>query len=163
MIDQKLLPFKKLDCENVNEISNEIYSFLVEKTNIINMDYEPWRFLTTKDFVANAPLLIKYFSSLNLKLRDIAAVVIEDETKLSPHKDAPPVIAKINFPVINTLDTYNVWWDDDGNEIDRVEMIQPIAFNASITHGVEFGKNPKFPRIVVSCMFIKQPLHLLVP
>ena len=160
---QTLLPYRKLECGNISEISLDILKFITNETNVLNLDEMPWRFLKTKDFVNNVPSLVHYFSSLQLKIRDIAAVVIQDETKFKPHKDEPPVIAKINFPVYNTFDTYNVWWDDNGNEIGRVEMIQPIAFNASITHGVEFGKNPKFPRIVVSCMFIKQPLHLLIP
>ena len=102
-----------------------------------------------------------WFRSLGLRLRDVAATVTTSAEGLEPHKDEPPVVAKINFPVLNTRDTWNIWWDDEGNEIARIQMLKPLVFNASIMHGVEMGPNCSYPRVVLSCMFIKEPLDLL--
>ena len=77
------------------------------------------------------------------------------------HTDVPPVIAKINFPVLNTEDTYNVWFDDKGKEIDRVESTKPIVLRSDIMHTVECGRNSKLPRIQFSFCFYNEPLHLL--
>ena len=79
----------------------------------------------------------------------------------STHKDAPPVVAKINFPVLNTADTYNVWFDDEGKEVDRVECVHPIVFRSDILHTVEIGNTAKFPRLQFSFCFYKEPLDLL--
>ena len=77
------------------------------------------------------------------------------------HKDAPPVIAKINFPVLNTEDTYNVWYDEWGNEIDRTECTTPLVLRSDINHTVEIGANAKYPRLQFSFCFYNEPLHLL--
>jgi hypothetical protein len=158
-----LLPFKKLYCENVNQISDDILFYLQNKTRVISKDDKHWRFLNVLELVKNVPSLVNYFKTFDLKLRDVAAVVVTHPSALLPHKDDPSVVTKINFPVLNTKDTYNVWWDDTGKEIGRIEMVQPIAFNASIKHGIEFSPLPVFPRIVLSCMFFNEPTHLLVP
>ena len=87
--------------------------------------------------------------------------IYNDEIQTESHVDDPPVIAKINFPVLNTKDTYNVWFDDKGNEIDRVECTKPIVLRSNILHTVEIGKNAKYPRIQFSFCFYSEPLHLL--
>ena len=73
----------------------------------------------------------------------------------------PPVIAKINFPVLNTKDTYNVWFDDDRKEIDRVECDRPIVLRSDILHTVEIGDAAKYPRLQFSFCFYNEPLQLL--
>ena len=75
--------------------------------------------------------------------------------------DEPPVVAKINFPVLNTRDTYNVWFDDSGNEIDRVECTKPIVLRSDIMHTVEVGQKAILPRIQFSFCFYNEPLHLI--
>ena len=87
--------------------------------------------------------------------------ITNEQIQTSKHRDEPPVIAKINFPVLNTKDTYNVWFDDEGNEIDRVECTKPIVLRSDILHTVEIGKGSKHPRIQFSFCFYKEPLHLL--
>ena len=81
--------------------------------------------------------------------------------KTSPHVDEPPVVAKINFPVLNTKGTYNVWFDETGNEIDRVECNKPIVLRSNILHTVEMANDAVLPRIQFSFCFYNEPLHLL--
>ena len=90
---------------------------------------------------------------MSLKVRDMSFTIYNDEITTSIHKDEPPVIAKINFPVLNTKDTYNVWFDNDEKEIDRVECDRPIVLRSNILHTVEIGKVAKFPRLQFSFCF----------
>jgi hypothetical protein len=160
-----LLPYKELDCADVDAISSDIWQFINDKTDIMNNRSVgknfTWNFLSASELIVEVPSLNTWFRSLGLRLRDVAATVTRTAYGLEAHKDDPPVIAKINFPVINTKDTWNLWWDDDGNEVARIEMMKPLAFNAAMTHGVEMGQSCVYPRVVLSCMFMKQPLHLL--
>ena len=87
--------------------------------------------------------------------------VWNEEIQTVPHVDEPPVVAKINVPVLNTKDTYNVWFDENKNEIDRVECTKPIVLRSDIMHTVEMGKDAKYPRIQFSFCFYNEPLHLL--
>jgi len=103
----------------------------------------------------------KWFDEQGLKVRDMSFTIYNEEIYTGIHKDEPPVIAKINFPVLNTKDTYNVWYDDWGNEIDKVECTKPIVFRSDINHTVEIGTNAKYPRLQFSFCFYNEPLHLL--
>ena len=132
--------------------------------NVLNANKDKnfsWNFISPKDFVNACPQLNNWFKEQNLLLRDIAVTITRSKEGLEKHRDAPPVVAKINVPILNTQNTYNLWWDDNDNIIARHEMLTPIAFNASLNHAVEIADSATFPRIVLSCMFFKEPLHLL--
>lgn len=103
----------------------------------------------------------RWFTELGLCVRDISFSVYDERFGVDIHKDAPPVVAKINFPVLNTKDTYNVWFDENGQEIDRVECVRPIVLRSDILHTVEIGKTAVFPRIQFSFCFYNEPIDLL--
>jgi len=63
--------------------------------------------------------------------------------------------------VLNTKDTYNVWFDDYAREIDRVECVKPIVLRSDILHTVEIGPRALLPRLQFSFCFYNEPLHLL--
>ena len=153
-----------LDCDKQQKIADSLYGYYVGITSH-NKPKEFWTKLTRqqiKDYFAIPNLEIKkWFDSLGLKVRDMSFTEWNEEIKTSPHVDEPPVIAKINFPVLNTKDTYNVWLDDNGTEIDRVESTKPIVLRSNIMHTVERGKKSKLPRIQFSFCFYNEPLHLL--
>ena len=153
-----------LDCKNQQKIADSLYGYYVGIT-LHNKPKEFWTKLTRqqiKDYFTIPNLEIKkWFDELGLKVRDMSFTIYNDEIKTSMHKDEPPVVAKINFPVLNTTDTYNVWFDDKGKEIDRVESTKPIVLRSDIMHTVECGRNSKVPRIQFSFCFYNEPLHLL--
>jgi hypothetical protein len=105
--------------------------------------------------------LTKWFDGLGLKVRDMSFTITNEQIQTGIHRDEPPVIAKINFPVLNTKDTYNVWFDEDKNEIDRIECTKPIVLRSDILHTVEMGNNAKYPRIQFSFCFYNEPLKFL--
>jgi len=153
-----------LDCKKQQKIADSLYGYYVGIT-AKKSPKEFWTSLTReqiKDYFAIPNLeLRKWFDELGLKVRDMSFTIYNDEIKTHPHVDEPPVIAKINFPVLNTKGTYNVWFDDNGKEIDRVECTKPIVLRSDILHTVEITKEAKYPRLQFSFCFYNEPLQLL--
>lgn len=154
-----------LECANKKQISEQLYTFLSKNNGPLRKkNLEFWNFLNKKDLFSclnECHALSTWFEGLGLKVREASFTIYNEEIKTHPHVDAPPVVAKINFPVINTQDTYNVWFDNDRTEIDRVECINPIVLRSNILHTVEIGKLASFPRIQMSFCFYNEPLNYL--
>lgn len=153
-----------LDCPNQQKIADSLYGYYVGIT-ANNKPKEFWNHLDRiqiQDYfqIPNNPCK-KWFDSMGLKVRDMSFTVYDEQITTQIHKDEPPVIAKINFPVLNTKDTYNVWFDDDRKEIDRVECDRPIVLRSDILHTVEIGDAAKYPRLQFSFCFYNEPLQLL--
>ena len=123
-----------------------------------------WNFLNKKDLfncLKECKALSQWFETLRLKVREASFTIYNNEIKTHPHVDDLPVVAKINFPILNTKDTYNLWFNKQGEEIDRVECVAPIVFRSDILHTVEIGKQASFPRIQMSFCFYKEPIDYL--
>ena len=154
-----------LECSNQLLIAQELYSFLNKSGGPLNQPLTKfWNFLDKKTAFAcmkECPMLLAWFDWLKLRTREISFTVYNEIIKTHPHVDAPPVIAKINFPVINTVDTYNVWFDENDQEIDRVECVTPIVLRSNVKHTVEIGDKATFPRIQFSFCFYNEPLKYL--
>jgi PKD repeat protein len=154
-----------LNCPNQQKIADSLYGYYVRitankkiKNFWNNLDREE-----IKNYFSIQNLeLKKWFDQLDLRVRDMSFTIYNEEIQTNIHTDAPPVIAKINFPVLNTRDTYNVWYNTAGEEIDRVECIKPIVLRSDIPHTVEIGSRAKFPRIQFSFCFYKDPINLLM-
>ncbi len=159
-----------LDCEKQQKIADNLYGFFLG----ITAHDKPkgfWNTCTREQveqyfYSSNESLeLRKWFDSMHLKVRDMSYTYWGTDSihQVETHIDRPPVIAKINFPVLNTKNTYNTWYDEDRNEIDRVECIAPIVLRSDILHGIDMGKNPKIPRLQFSFCFYKEPINYLNP
>lgn len=153
-----------LDCPNQQKIADSLYGYYVGITAHKKIKTF-WNFLNReeiKNYFSIPNLEInKWFGSLNLRVRDMSFTIYNENIRTNIHTDAPPVVAKINFPVLNTHDTYNVWYDKNGKEIDRVECTKPIVLRSDIPHTVEVGPSAKFPRLQFSFCFYKEPINLL--
>ena len=154
-----------LECSNQTEIAQELHFFLRKPAGPLQMPVTKfWNFLDKKQAyqcLTECPRMSAWFDSLSLRVREISFTVYNETVTTSPHVDAPPVIAKINFPVLNTTDTYNVWFAEDDTEIDRVECVTPIVLRSDVKHTVEIGEAAQFPRIQVSFCFYNEPLRYL--
>ena len=154
-----------LECANQKQIANELHSFLLNENGVLEKDnLKFWNFLNKKELfncLKKCTALSRWFETLGLKVREASFTIYNNEIKTSPHVDAAPVVAKINFPVCNTIDTYNVWFDNNKKEIDRVECSKPIVLRSDILHTVEIGKLAQFPRIQMSFCFYKEPIDYL--
>jgi hypothetical protein len=153
-----------LDCDKQQKIADSLYGFFIGITANKRLTYF-WNNLTKKQIqdyfaIPNNPCK-EWFDSMGLKVRDMSFTVYDEDIEILIHRDEPPVIAKINFPVLNTKNTYNVWFDDHYNEIDRVECVKPIVLRSDILHTVEIDNKARCPRIQFSFCFYQEPLGLL--
>jgi hypothetical protein len=184
--------YHELPCDNLAEIQkqaldylNQIYDF--QNKESLNTDL--WLKINTVGFLKNNPILISWFKSLDLMIKETALTIVSDFSGAGLHIDEPPVTSKINIPLLNYQHVINEWWsvpahimenvqpsiNQFGNQyyaldaVDisqcliagSVEMTGPIVFNSQIPHRIVVKNSATLPRIVLSCMFFKEPLHYL--
>ena len=153
--------FVELPCENVQEISAGIYTFLKTKTEVLTNVKFGWNFIDCKELLNNVPELLDFFKEHKLIPRHAAITIVENDSHLPKHIDELPVIAKINFPVINVEGWANRWYENDQMVAELSDMPLPIAFNSQVEHSVERTTASQFPRIIASFTFHNEPLDLL--
>ena len=184
-----MLAYYELPYDNTDQIANQVLAYLNKHTTLLKSKPQiPWNFLNRNEILANCPALFEYFKNHKLVPRDISVTICYDDLGL--HYDAPPVIAKINFPILNTTNSVNRWYtisDDDYNSLEWIDdglgrkhenilalpkeklqlfaeysnMTNPIVFHSRIPHEVILQNGATFPRIVLSCTFYNEPVHLL--
>lgn len=153
--------YVELPCDNVKIISNQIYQYVKEKTDILNTTSYGWHFINCKELLNNAPELFDYFKKNNLIPRHAAITIVTESEQLPKHTDELPVVAKINFPVLNTEGWANRWFDGDTILAELHNMKLPIVFNSQITHSVDKTTATELPRLVASFTFYNEPLTWL--
>jgi hypothetical protein len=151
----------ELSCDNVNDISAEIYKFLQEETDLINSDKFGWNFIDCKLLLSHSPKLLNFFKDYKLIPRHAAITIVSESHHLPIHIDELPVIAKINFPIINTQGWANRWYENDQLVAELLDMKLPIVFNSQVAHSVEKITATIVPRIIASFTFHNEPLDLL--
>lgn len=153
--------FVELPCNNVQEISKEIYNFLDTSTTLLTNPIIGWNFIDCKTLVLSSPNLLNFFKELKLKPRHAAVTILTETGQLPMHVDEPPVIAKINFPVINTDGWANRWYKDYEVIAEIIDLNKPIVFNSQIPHSVDRITAKETPRIIASFTFFNEPLKWL--
>jgi hypothetical protein len=182
--------YKKLDCDNLELISTEIYNFIKDKTELLTNGAIGWQFINVKELLLDIPELLEFFSKHKLAVRSASIVILYENGQLPIHIDELPVIAKINVPVINTVGWINRWFKIDQQELDNLPMVTnqfgalvedltlltntqltllteladmttPIVFNSRIPHDVIKTTATKVPRIIASFTFCNDPVRLL--
>ena len=149
-----------------------------------------WLKIDTKDFLRHTPALMSWFRSLKLLCKETAITVVNDMAGAKLHIDELPVVAKINIPILNCANVINQWYhvpdhvlasintvknqygadyyfldQVDVNQctlVGTLELQQPVVFNSQIAHNVTCLPGAKFPRVVLTCMFINEPIEYLV-
>jgi hypothetical protein len=182
--------FYKLPCETLNVIQQETIDYLNNYTDLLSKDSKQlWNKINTADYIKHCPSLLKYCQSLDLKIKEVAFTVVWESTKLNLHRDELPVVAKINFPILNTKGSVNSWYQipDDlfdqyppiinkfnqkyysfpGIDLNKCQLLsetdldQPIVFNSQIPHMIKMPTDAVFPRIVMPVMFFNEPTHYI--
>jgi hypothetical protein len=206
-------PYIELDCPNYDEINAGILDYLENRTPILQYDPDVKRpyanFVNTIDFLKHNPKLSKYFSSLGIFLYHVYFAVAfhpTDKHLKNPfsnfanpgesnsvpiHLDRPPVQWKMNWPVLNMINTGTRFYQlkdptdtvaqylsragvpgslardtyylpyEPFEESHRHIFGLPILMNGLIAHDVWFCDTVPMPRIGLQMMFVKEPRHLL--
>lgn len=153
--------YQLLPCENMPEISQGIYDFLLAQTDIVQRLKPGWHFVDSKKLLTSVPKLRDYFFAEKLKVRHSAVTIVLNDDSLPIHVDELPVIAKINIPVLNTKGWSNRWWHGDKVIDEYVDQDQPMVFYSQIPHSVVQTGPVILPRIVASVTFFNEPLEFL--
>ena len=150
-----------LPCDNIKLISDKIYDFLKTQTELLHTTQFGWHFIDLRLLLKHSPELFNFFKANKLVPRHAAVTIAETNNHLPRHVDEPPVIAKINIPVLNAEHWANRWYIDDQMVAELIGMNQPIVFNSQIPHSVEILEGANIPRIVASFTFHNEPLDFL--
>lgn len=182
-------PFKELECSDTAIISNGIYEFLETHTPLLTNGATGWQFIDHRALLNAVPALFKFFYLNKLIANSASVVILTEDNQLPLHIDELPVVAKINFPVLNTAGWSTRWYsisDEDlascqtqpnqfGALVEDLKSVpksslkflcevndlsQPIVFNSRIPHEV-VRINGTSPRIIASFTFFNEPRHLL--
>jgi hypothetical protein len=188
-----LKPFYVLDCDPglQQTISDRVIEFLQTQTDLFDdLDNRSlWNKLDTRALVRSVPELVQYFQTFELKLKEVAVTVCNSKKNAPLHIDELPVIAKINFPILNTKGSRNLWYSVPNelmlqvdpiinkfgaayynlasidlakcNRIAEVEISTPVVFNSQIPHMIDMSNCQAFPRLVLTCMFFNEPVDFL--
>lgn len=182
--------FYKLSCEHLGDIQQQTLEYLNNHTNLLKENSgQLWNKIQTIDYIKHCPSLVSYCKSLNLAIKEVSFTVVWESTQIYLHIDELPVTAKINFPILNTDNSTNLWYKIPNNlfqqyppiinsfnqkfysfkdiDLSKCEILeetsldQPIVFNSQIPHTIKILDNSKFPRVVMPVMFFNEPLHYL--
>jgi len=174
-----------IDCDCLEKIQEESLRWIETHTDLLTNAPQFWNKIESKVFLLQNPTLVKFCLDRKLSIREVAVLVTSIDQSL--HVDEGPVVAKLNVPLLNTKDTFTEWYDVPdiqsvspvdspfGNayldlkdvdlttcqKISEVEMINPVIFNSTIPHRVKVNPTASLPRVVLSCMFFKEPIHYL--
>lgn len=186
-------PYRQLRCKQQSVIADKVLHFLRTKTSLLEdipPDIDLWHKLPTVDLVRNVPELVKWCRELGLTIRETSVTIVNQHKDAYLHIDELPVVAKINFPILNTQNTYNRWYRiperlavqyppitnrfgnnyylfkgidlDQCELIGEVELLEPVVFNSQIAHMIGIGKDAQVPRVVLSITFFREPTDLLL-
>jgi hypothetical protein len=153
--------YAELTCNDVDAISDQIYQYIANNTDILNTTKFGWHFIDCRALLNHAPSLTNFFKVKKLLPRHAAITIVTESDHLPLHVDEPPVVAKINFPVRNTTGWVNRWFDHDEVIAELYDLKQPIVFNSQIAHSVEKILETTLPRLVASFTFYNEPIKWL--
>jgi hypothetical protein len=188
-----LKPVHVLDCDPKLQqtISDGVIAFLRTQTDLFDdLDSRSlWNKLDTRALVREVPELVQYFQTFGLKLKEVAVTVCNSKKNATLHIDELPVTAKINFPILNTNGSRNLWYSvpkelmlqvdpminefgatyydlasinlNNCKKIAEVEINKPVVFNSQIPHMIDMSNCQAFPRLVLTCMFFNEPVDFL--
>jgi len=187
-----LKPYALVDCPASvqSTISNKVLDYLSLNTNLLSdKNLALWNKINTPLLLKAVPEIGDFYKSIGLKIREISITVWNSHNDVSLHIDELPVTAKINFPILNTKNSLNEWYDvpqeilnsveplinkfgakyynlesvdlSKCTLIDAIELSQPVVFNSQIPHKIRITKQAQLPRIVMPCMFFNEPISFL--
>lgn len=168
-----------LDCSEYTSINKSIKSWIDQQSFLPNTG-SFWNHIDTHSLLTFAQDFQKWLLQKKLPVKSIAVTWGTQPNCCSPHTDTPPARFKLSWPVENCQNTWNRWFRPshdrvrhvtnalggknfnlaDLEEITRRETTGPALIDAGQIHDVWCSPEAKFPRIMLQCQLLKEPLSL---
>lgn len=171
--------YRYVPCKNYNEINLEIQAF-VSQFNIVENSRQFWNPVSVVDFLRACPLFATWAAEQGVRIKTLSVTVGTVNRCCTAHTDTPPARFKLSWPVINTANTYNRWFDapvhatkeinsyggtnylndQELTELDRVCVDRPMIINAGVIHDVWVDGQIVIPRVGLQCQLMQEPKKL---
>jgi hypothetical protein len=175
------LVYKFYDVENHQAISDEVYNYVVNHTEILKSKV-PLFFndVSIMSMLRHTPLLKNFLQQNLLEPKQIAVVVVASNMVPYLHVDTIDPYVRLLWPVKNCIGTrtkfydipreflelehnikgsssiyYNIIKQCDWEPLGEIELTQPVVFDASVAHKVIPAPNATEPRISFTIGFDK--------
>lgn len=173
------LVYKLYNVENHQTISNEVYDYIVNHTDILK-PREPVFFndVDVYNMLKYTPIFTDFLQQSALSPTQIAVVVVMPGAKPYLHVDTIDPYVRLLWPVRNCAGAqtkfydvprdclelehnslgssniyYNIVQQKDWDPLGEVELTQPVVFDASVAHAVYPALNATEPRITFTIGF----------
>ena len=167
------LVYKFYDVENHQAISDEVYDYVVNHTDILK-PREPIFFNDVDIFsmLKHTPLLAEFLQQQSLIAKQIAVAVVMPGANSHLHVDTIDPYVRLLWPVRNCAGTctkfydvpreclelvhntagasniyYNIIGQQEWLSLGEIELTQPVVFDASVAHIVHSAPDATKPRI----------------
>lgn len=187
-----LRPYQTLECDITQHISDKIYDFLTVKTNLLVNGCIGRQFINKTELLLDILNCWIFFASHKMAVMSASVIILYETGQLPLHIDELPIVAKLNFPVRNTVGWSTRWFTIDTVELDSAptmtnqfgasvmdlhnipdqkitllaelaDMSTPIIFNSRIPHDViKTSDDCNVPRIIASFTFFNNIEWFLV-
>lgn len=178
-----MIPFKHISVENQQLISDKLYDYVVNHTDILEKAWL-WNTLKKNDVLKFVPeLAVELRKIIDVDIRMISIVYRKPNAQGDIHIDYGG-LTRVLWPVRNCAGSYTKFFDLNGNEviekkgqegerflaivptfplteIAAVELTSPIVFYSGIPHGVYTNPTLNEPRLTVTISFSKDIKYLL--
>lgn len=172
--------YKILPCDEYEQINQGIWRW-IKSQGFVDTTKEFWNPIDHRDLLKQNPQFMTWALNLNLKLKSIAVTVGKSKDCCGIHTDTPPARFKLNWPVINTKNTYTRWFSPISDnlsksinelggtsfydytqfqEVARLESVVPSIIDAGVPHDVVIGAEVIFPRVGLQCQLYNESEHL---
>lgn len=176
--------FKYIDVENQQLISDKLYQYVVERTDILNKKWA-WNTLDKNDVLAFVPELAESLGKvIDSEITMVSIVYRNPGNAGGIHIDSGRLVRAL-WPVQNCHGSYTKFFDLNGNsvietigaegdkylkigeefplkEIAAVELTRPVIFDSGVPHGVYTNPALTGPRLTATMAFRKEPKYFLL-
>jgi hypothetical protein len=149
--------YKFLEISHYNLISNRIYDYIVNNTDILD-NAHTWHYLNHLDVLEKVPELKSALGQLNLTPCMMAIITCEPDSNVKVHIDSGPT-TRFLWPIKNCNESFTKFYNvpqehiverkgpegdtyfeitslENSTFVDQINLTSPVVFTPKIPHGV---------------------------
>jgi len=173
--------YKFVNIPNYQFISNKMYSYIVNNTDIISGE-AIWNWTNTEQVLRAVPELDKAITNLGLEIERISIIKTKPKTNIRIHIDYDKE-PRMLWPISNCQGSYTKFFNVDpaniveqrgvkndiyylitkpelAEQIDSLELVSPVIFKPCVAHGVWTNPTYDTPRLTMTIKFKNSTDHV---